>query len=252
MKAHPTRKPARRSRRGARAREYEDRRVRWASLARSLGGRFVQAEKGYSDAILVPHRDWRIKADTYVGSNGNQAVTYTRVRAFFAAQDRFRVRVSPANFLTRFLGRIGFKDVRIGDPRLDRKYVIRGPDRGRVRSFFLDGRLRAVLGDQRTCHLEVKDLPWRERRHWGPGVREVLVTSKGEFLESARLKDLIQLCQATLDRLASSGAASTRSPRTADPGPSAPDGRGPGTGAGERSGRRAPASRSVPRRNRRP
>ena len=257
MKATRTRRPAsrrrRRPRKGGRSREYEDRRVRWASLARSFEGRFVEAEKGNFDAIYLPHRDWWIKVDTYLASNGNQAVPYTRVRAFFTAQDRFRVRATPSNALTRLLERIGFKDVKVGDPRIDRRYVIKGPDGNRIRSFFLDGRLRAVLGDQQPCHLEVKDLPWRERRSWGPRVGEVYIRAKGEFIESARLKDLIRLCQATLDRLTTSGAASGKAPvkrGTEDPAPRR-SAEPTGTGAGRR-GRAGPSSRSVPHRQRRP
>lgn len=198
----------RRSRRWGKADDYEQRRIQWAALALRLDGRFTEAPKPLQDTICCPHGNWEITVDTDVQSDGNSAVFYTRVQAPFLARDDFTLRVSRAGLGSRMLGWIGFRGVRIGDPRLDAAYVIRGRNVGRVRSFFLDGRLRAVLLEQDSCRMEIRDLPWRERRRHRGRVRMVRIRMKGEFLDPERVLSLVELCKVTLDRLASAGVAS--------------------------------------------
>ena len=62
--------------------------------------------------MRFPHRGWSLTADTFVRSDGQRAVLYTRVSAVYLANDGFWLRVSEATWLTRLAARFGLGGIR--------------------------------------------------------------------------------------------------------------------------------------------
>ena len=159
------------------------------------------------DQVQLEHDPWRVILDTCVVNNGQNPITYTRARAFYVAREDFTLRVSRRNVFTWMAEIFGFYGLRIGDQKFERKYTIKSSNEPRGRSLMTDWRLRGLIVGQPSLRLEIRRLPWGERRKTGDGVREVAVLTIGVIREPDRLVDYVRLVVGTLDRLLKIGGA---------------------------------------------
>ena len=172
------------------------------------------------DALSIPVGVHAMVLGVYIASDGAQTQMFTRVRVLVPVVDAFRFRVTRANGLTRMWDRVFPGAAAFGNPRLDREFRLRTTMGGRVRTFFLDGRIRADLIAARPHRFALSKLGWPERRRWSPDVRQLQVVARGLTLERAELVPLLDLCQSALSRLLNTGAVAQRRASEARPGPS--------------------------------
>lgn len=162
------------------------------------------------DLLSVPVGVHFMTLGVQVASDGAQTQFLTRVRVLVPVVDAFTFRVTRASALTRLWDRAFLRRGAFGNPRLDREFRVRSPSGGRVRAFFLDGRVRAELSAARPYRFELARLGWTERRRWAPDVRQLQVLAQGLFLERAEVVPLLALCASALARLESSGTVAPR------------------------------------------
>ncbi len=101
-----------------------DRREAFHATASDLGATFVQGKRTSGDQVHLEHGPWKVILDTYVVSNGQTTVTYTRARSLYVARDDFTLRVTRRNIFTRIAELFGFYGILVGDQKLEGKYRI--------------------------------------------------------------------------------------------------------------------------------
>ena len=185
------------------------RREAFKAAASDLDATFVAGKLSSGDKVLLEHGPWRVILDTYILNNGQNPITYTRVRALYVAREDFTFRISQRNVFTRIAEMFGSRGLRVGDQELERKYTIKSSNDRRGQSLMTDGRLRALIKVQPSLRLEIRRLPRGQRRKRGDGVRAVGVQTIGVIKEPDRLANYILLVAATLDRLIKIGGASS-------------------------------------------
>ena len=97
-----------------------DRREAFQAAASDLNATFVQGKRSSGDQIHLEHGPWKVVLDTYVVSNGQTTVTYTRAQALYVARDNFILRVTRRNIFTRIAELFGFYGLLVGDQELVR------------------------------------------------------------------------------------------------------------------------------------
>ena len=125
-----------------------DRREAFQAAASDLNATFVQGKRSSGDQIHLEHGPWKVVLDTYVVSNGQTTVTYTRAQALYVARDNFILRVTRRNIFTRIaelFEDLGFYGLLVGDQELVRKYKIKSSNDPRGRSFMMDRRLHELI-----------------------------------------------------------------------------------------------------------
>jgi len=185
-----------------------NRREAFQAAASELDATFVAGKLSSGDKVHLEHGPWNLILDTYVLNNGQNPITYTRVRALYVAREEFTLRISPRNVFTRIAELFGSHGLRVGDQELERKYTIKSSNNRRAQSLMTDGRLRALIKVQPSLRLEIRRLPRGQRRKRGDGVRAVAVQTIGVIKEPDRLVNYVLLVAATLDRLIKIGGAS--------------------------------------------
>ena len=101
------------------------RREAFKAAASDLDATFVAGKLSSGDKVLLEHGPWRVILDTYILNNGQNPITYTRVRALYVAREDFTFRISQRNVFTRIAEMFGSRGLRVGDQELERKYTIK-------------------------------------------------------------------------------------------------------------------------------
>ena len=184
-----------------------DRREAFRAAASRLDATFVEGKRSSGDQVHFEHGPWKVILDVYVVNNGQNPITYTRVRALYVAMEDFTLCISERNVFTRVAELFGFSGLLVGDQELERKYTLKSSNELRGRSLMTDRRLRELIMVQPSLRLEIRRLPWGRRRKVGDGVRAVAVQTVGVIKEPERLANYVLLVAATLDRLVRIGAA---------------------------------------------
>lgn len=181
----------------------------WSQLAQKTGGRFQ--EGGFfsgPDRLEAQVGQWMLTLDTYTVSNGKSSTTYTRFRAPYVNADGFRFQVYRAGLFTELGKMLGMQDIEIGDPDFDQTYVLKGNDEKKVRQFFSDDKLKALLNAQSHIRMEVKDDEggWF-REHFPENVDELYFVRGGVMRDLDELQALFELFAHSLHRLCHMGSA---------------------------------------------
>jgi len=191
----------------ARSKPKMDRRQAFQAAASDVGATFVAGKRPNGDEVHLEHGPWRVTLDTYVESNGQASVTYTRARSLYVAKEDFTFSISRRNVFTRIAEMFGFYGLLVGDQELEGKYTIKSSSDPRGRSLMTDRRLRELIIVQPSLRLEIRRLSWAKRRRKGEGVRTVTVRTTGVLKEPDRLANYMLLVAHTLDQLVRIGAA---------------------------------------------
>lgn len=184
-----------------------DKREAFRAAASRLDATFVEGKRKSGDQVHLEHGPWKLILDVYVVNNGQNPITYTRVRALYVAKEDFTLRISQRSVLTRIAEFFGFRGLPIGDQGLERKYTVTSSNEPRGRSLMTDRGLRELIMIQPALRLEIRRLPWRRRRKTGDGVRAVAVQTTGVIKDPEHLVNYLRLVAATLDQLVRIGAA---------------------------------------------
>jgi len=186
----------------------------WSQLAQQTGGRF-QEGGFFSGPNRVEARvgQWMLTLDTYTVSTGKSSTTYTRLRAPYVNADGFRFKVYRAGLFTELGKMFGMQDIEIGDPAFDQTFVLKGNDEQKVRQFFSDARLKALIEAQPHISMEVRDdeSGWF-REAFPENVDELYFLRVGVMKDLAELQALFDLFAYSLHRLCHMGSAYENDP----------------------------------------
>ena len=179
----------------------------WRQLCQETGAGYVDGGFWKGDKVIARHGQWTITLDTYTVSNGKTSTTFTRMRAPYVNQDDFRFTIYRRGLFSD-LGRLcGMQDVEVGYPEFDEEFVIKGNDESKLRSLFANARLRALLHEQPSVYLTVKDNEGWFGTRFPQGVDELHFQVGGVINNVERLKSLYELFAETLNQLCHIGSA---------------------------------------------
>ena len=183
------------------------RRDLWQQLSDKLQGRHVPGSFLKSEKVQASHGEWTITLDTYQEMVGKASITLTRLRAPYVNPDGFRFTVYRKGSFSDFAKWFGMQDVEIGDEAFDREFIIKGTDETKIRTLFLNPRIRELIALQPEIHFTVKD----DEGWFGPnfpeGVDELWFSVIGIIDDVERLKLLYELFGEILDQLCRMGSA---------------------------------------------
>ena len=184
-----------------------DRRQAFRLAAERLDATFLPGKRTSADEVHLKHGPWQLILDTYVESNGQTSVTYTRARALYVAKEDFTFRIWRRNVFTRIAEAFGSRGLLVGDQELEGKYTIKSSSVPRGRSLMTDRRLRELIVAQPSLRLEIRRQSWSKSRKTGQEVRTVEVRTTGVIKEPDRLADYVRLVANVLEQLVRIGAA---------------------------------------------
>lgn len=180
----------------------------WRQLCETIGAQYVDGGFWKGDKVFVQHGQWTITLDTYTVSNGKTSTTYTRMRAPYVNKDGFRFTVYRQGVFSHLGKLFGMQDVDVGYPEFDGEFIIKGNDEWKLRSLFGNARLRALLHEQPSVYLTVKDDEGWFGTHFPEGVDELHFQVLGVIKDVERLRSLYELFAETLEELCQIGSAS--------------------------------------------
>jgi len=194
----------------------------WRQLCDETGAEFIQGGFGKSDKAMKKVKQWTITLDTYTASSGLDSGTkYTRMMAPYVNKDGFRFEIYCKGILSG-IGKLFGQDIEVGDPDLDRDFIIKGNDNSKVRTLFANPRIRQLIQSQPEIGLlvspdiesVVKNLISGRPSSTLPEAADVLRFQVPYVItDVARLKSLFELFQETLNHLCHMGSASEDDPK---------------------------------------
>src|SRR5262245_15124918 len=179
----------------------------WKQLADKLGAKFVEGGFARPDKVQVSVKEWVITLDTYVVSTGKTVIVFTRMRAPYANPDSFRFTVYREGFFTPVAKLLGVRDVEVGFPEFDEAFVIQGNDDSKLRSLFMNEKIRTLIEAQPKIHFEVRDDEGWFGTHFPEGVDELRFHVVGVIKDIDRLEHLFDLFAEVLNHLCHIGSA---------------------------------------------
>jgi len=184
----------------------------WNQLANQIGGQLTPGGFFGRDRLDARVGEWTLTLDTYAVSHGKSSTTYTRMRAPYVNADGFRFTAYRSGLFTPLGEMLGMRDIQIGDAVFDEAFVLKGNDEARVRQFFADDTLKALLYAQSRIHMEVKDDEGWFRQSFPSNVDELYFRRVGVMRDLNELRALFELFSHSLHRLCHMGSAYENDP----------------------------------------
>lgn len=185
----------------------------WQQLCKEIGADFIDGGAWKGDKVLARVKEWTITLDTYTVSTGKSHVTYTRMRAPYVNSDGFRFKIYRKSVFSDIGKYFGMKDIEVGYPEFDRDFIIKASDESKVRSLFMNDKIRALIHEQPSISLEVKDDEGWFGKIFPEGVDELYFQVTGVITDVTRLKSLYDLFGETLNHLCHIGSAYENDPQ---------------------------------------
>jgi len=184
----------------------------WEQLARDMNINFEQVGLLTADRVVAGYGEWTITLDTYTVSTGKSSTTFTRLRAPYVNRDGFQFTIYREGFFSKIGKFFGMQDVEVGFSNFDRDFIIQGNHEGRLRSLFVNPRLRELLAAEPEVHLSVKEDEGWFGATFPDGVDELSFQVVGVIRDLPRLKSLFDLFAETLNTLCHIGSAYRNDP----------------------------------------
>ncbi len=179
----------------------------WRQLCSEIGGEFLDGGRWKGGKVVAKVKEWTVTLDTYTVSTGKSTVTYTRMRAPYVNKDGFRFKVYRRGLFSGLGKLLGMQDIEVGYSDFDRDFIVKGNDASKVRSLFLNPRIRGLVQAQPSIHFQVKDDEGRFGTAFPEGVDELSFHVTGVIKDIKRLRLLYELFSETLDHLCHIGSA---------------------------------------------
>lgn len=120
----------------------------WAQLCMEIDGQLVRGSRR-GNKVQAQVGDWTLTLDTFTESSGESSSTFTRMRAPFLNPDRFRFNIYRAGFGSNVAQFFGLRDIEVGDPHFDERFVVASSSPAKVRALLANQRIRELLHAQR-------------------------------------------------------------------------------------------------------
>ncbi len=139
-----------------------------------------------------------------VESGGDDALTYTRMRAPYVNPDGFRFEIYRRTMFSRLGVALGMQDITIGDPGFDDDFVIKSTSEDRVRELLAHERIRGLMRIQPQLHMGVSEGGTTFKK-FPDRVDELHFRAPVVIKDTERLVHLFELFQEVLPRLTADG-----------------------------------------------
>ena len=186
------------------------RRDAWTQVAAATGGRFHPGKRPAKDKVIITHGPWEVWLDTYVVSNGQTSVTYTRTRAYFLGRRHVSLLVRRRNLLDRIGEALGFASRPPVGRALTETYVVKGKPPTRIPSLFSGSHLGEAVMAVPSLRLEIKRAPRKMRLKLGASAGVAVCRTTGVIVDPAHLVGLIEVVKEALEGLQRIGEADSR------------------------------------------
>lgn len=193
-----------------------DRRTAWRDAADRVGGTLVEGKRPGQDKIVLAAGPWSLVMDTYTVHTGQVTITYTRGRGFFHDASELKLLIRKRSFFDSVLENLGFGSGVSVNRMFDRRYVVRGKPRPRLRSVVSAALAEAMLG-QASVRVSAKRAGRKHRAAMGPETKEITTHVTGVVKEPERIAGLFAVLRETLDALQRIGAAAPLPPGSPTP-----------------------------------
>jgi hypothetical protein len=190
----------------------------WQQLCHEIGADFIEGGFWKGSKVQVHVKSWTITLDTFSVSNSNASsgtastTTYTRMRAPYINKDGFQFKIYQQGLFSKLGKLFGMRDIEVGYPEFDDRYIIQGNDTYKVQLLFANPTIRQLIQAQPSINLEVKDDEGWFGTSFPEGVDELYFEVVGDIKEVERLKLLYELFAETLNYLCHIGSAYEEDP----------------------------------------
>lgn len=184
----------------------------WGQFAEQVQGQLVDGGFFGTTKVVATTDHWIVTLDTYRVSTGKSSTTYTRMRAPYVNADNFQFEIYREGLFSPLGRLLGMQDISIGDPDFDAQFVIKGNDEAKVRGFFNDETLKALLCAQSSLLFQVKDDEGWFGASFPDGVDELYFERVGVMKDLTELRSLFDLFSYSLHRLCHLGSAYANDP----------------------------------------
>jgi hypothetical protein len=179
--------------------------IAWTALAERRGGRVVTDRKGKVKEVRFRIEPFELVLDTYTVSTGNTSQTFTRGRILYPMRDEFRFKVYRRSIFTGIGKFFGMQDIEVGQPAVDRDYVIKAASAGPIQALLLQGPVSRALAALRAGTFETRK--FKKRGVDTTSLRELRYEVSGVLREAGKLDAIIDLFTDTAEHLVKSGYA---------------------------------------------
>lgn len=194
----------RRSRRGD---PKLDRREAVRLVAEAVGGTYRAGKKPFQDEVSLERGPWTLRLDGYYQSNGQTAVPFTRVRAYFGGWRGLKLNVRKRTRIDRLWEALGFGSRPPLGSALNDRFVIRGKPQARLPSLFSTSALSQAVLALPSMRLTVKRPSRKSRRRYGDDAGVVVCRTSGFITDVGRMVAMLEVVAETLEALARVGEA---------------------------------------------
>ncbi|WP_234123997.1 DUF3137 domain-containing protein [Clostridium hydrogenum] len=184
----------------------------WEQLAAEIHANYVPGGFWKGDRVEARVDNWMLVLDTYIVSTGKSTITYTRMRAPFINLNNFYFKIYRSGFFSEIGKLLGMKDVNIGYKKFDDDFVIKSNNEEKAKSLFSNESIRALIEEQPSINLQIKDDEGYFKEHFPKGVDELYFEVTGVIKDIERLKELYELFAEVLKELYNIGVAGWENP----------------------------------------
>lgn len=182
----------------------------WTQLSREIDAEFVQGAR-HAHKVVAKVKEWTITLDLLEESQGYSSSFKTRIRAPYVNKDGFRFEISPKGFSIGLGKLFGAQHVKVGDPYVDRHFIIKANDESKVRVLLTNPRIRELLV-RADIYVKAQKLTTPFGVSAPKGSDELYWETDGAIQDVERLKSLFELFEETLNQLVHMGSASEEPP----------------------------------------
>jgi hypothetical protein len=160
----------------------------WGQFASEIGAEFIEGGLFRSSKVQAHVKEWTVTLDTYSVSSGDSSEIYTRMKAAVQDKDGFWFTLSRTGLVAKLDKALGAQDIEIGDPGFDQAFTIRSNNESKVRSLFLNLKIRQMIQAERSITLGIRK-------------NALSLETRGVIRDVERLKSLFELFKETLNQL---------------------------------------------------
>lgn len=170
------------------------------------GGEILDRGSWTRSEVVAKVRGWT----AWFGTDRHDDVRTSSIRVPHVPAAGLRFSLSPRLPFSGLAKLLGRKDITTGDPAFDERFVLRGSDDERVLALFGDERLRRLIREERELMLVLHDGHWSGKELLPDGephpvVEELELRVPGKLTDVARTRNLFDILETTLQRLADTG-----------------------------------------------
>ena len=160
----------------------------WRDFADDKGGTVVQDDKQPGSPVMAIHIPIPQSKDTLTIKpwlpSGKKAFEATFATISFRSDDDFAFAIWTENRIDQLHKVLGMQDVRIGDDKFDKKFIVQANNDIFVKQLFADASLRDMLLDQPTCELRlVPDASEHFPDHQIPAGHSVILYATDQLMD---------------------------------------------------------------------